>query len=322
MESLSLNGDKSHAPGNSIRHRNILVVVFDLVRSFVMTSPDNKKSTSPIDELLYYVNRAILLTIFFFLAVYKNVQFIYRRVVLRMLTLAYYPSKTPQLIREDVSSLPKIPKRLSCILDLRDDEDENGGIDGLINDISELAAWSISAGIPQLSIYEYSGDIAHYLPTLRHYISKNLAVYFGTDTTPSFSIRVPHDNAILYSTNFSSQEIIEPERVDLHISLLSRADGKPTIVELTKTMSELALNMELSVDDITTELIEEELNTLVGYEPDLLLSFGPSLDLQDYPPWHIRLSEIYWEPDNMYVNYAVFLRSLQKYANCKVNVGK
>lgn len=302
-------------PPNTIRSRGIISVGSSLLKSLLKSSPKDE-AVSVIEEIFFQINKAILLTIFFVLAIYKNFLYLYRRIFLRILTLAYYPSKTPQLIRNDVNKLGKMPKRLSCILDLKDDEDENGGIDGLINDISELAAWSISAGIMNLTIYEYNGVLIDYLPVLTRYIEKNLAVYFGTDSIPSFSIKVPHENSIIYSNNS------HPNSIDLSISLISRVDGKPTIVELTKTMSELALNLELSVKDITTELIDEELNTLVGLEPDLLLSFGPSLDLQDYPPWHIRLSEIYWEPDNMYVDYAVFLRALQKFSSCKVNLGK
>lgn len=311
-------------PGNTVRSRNMITVLNSIVRN-LFSSPSDKECKSATSEIFYLLNRAILLSIFFFLAVYKNIQYLFRRMALRILTLAYYPSKTPQLIREDVSKLAKIPKRVSCILDLRDDEDENGGVDGLISDISELTAWSISAGIPNLTIYEFNGTVTDYLPTLRRYIKKNLSIYFGTDAIPIFSIWVPHENLIIYSTD-ESQTIHPssppPHQVDLKITILSRVDGKPTIVELTKTMSELALNLELSVKDITTELIDEELVTLVGHEPDLLLSFGPSLDLQEYPPWHIRLSEIYWEPDNMYVDYAVFLRALQKYSNCKIKLGK
>lgn len=276
-----------------------------------------------LNWVVFYAGRTLLLGIFFWISIYKNVEYMYRRVYLKFLTLTYYPNKTPQLIREDVNKLTKLPKRVSCILDLKDDDDENGGVDGLISDISELTAWSILAGVPVLSIYEYTGIVQHHLPQLCRYIVKNLSQYFGTESVPVFSIRIPHSNTVIYSNNLDPSTQFEvPKVIDLEISLLSRIDGKPTILELTKSMCELAVNKELSIKDITISLIDEELIELVGVEPDLLISFGPSLDLQDYPPWHIRLSEIYWEPDNQDVNYSVFIRALQKYSNCKVNVGK
>ncbi|GEQ72267.1 hypothetical protein JCM33374_g5954 [Metschnikowia sp. JCM 33374] len=227
--------------------------------------------------------------------------------------MTYFPNNSPRVIRNDVTKLDKIPKHISCIVNLRSEDDENGGVQGVIADISELAAWTLSSGIPSLTIYEFNGAVKDHLPELQRYISKNLLTYFG-NPTPSFTLKVPHANTTLASS---------PDSVpDLEIALLSRVDGKPTIVELTKTISELSVNKELAVADITVDLIDEELNELVGPEPDLLVCFGPVLDLQDYPPWHIRLSEMYWEPDNNSVNYAVFIRALQSFSHSKVNLGK
>lgn len=275
-----------------------------------------------VEGLMFFIRHTILMALFFCISIYRNVEYVYRRIFLRFLSLAYYPNKTPQLIRDDVNKLSKIPKRLSCILDLKDEKEENGGIDGLISSISEITAWTILAGIPVLSIYEFHGVINDHLPELCRYIQKNLAVYFGTESLPVFSLKVPHSGTVIYSSSFGSLNSTPPGHIDLEISLLSRVDGKPTIVELTKTMCELASNKELSVEDITINLVDEELVELVGPEPDLLISFGPVLDLEDYPPWHIRLTEFYWEPDNRDTNYAVFIRALRKYSTCKVNLGK
>lgn len=267
-----------------------------------------------ISNLFNYINHLILLMIFFLMSIYKNWVFVYRRIRLKLLNLAYYPNKSPHIIRDDVNKLSKIPKKITCILNFKDEEEENGGIDGLFNDISELVAWCISAGILELSIYEFNGIINNYHPDLNRYINKNLKSYFGTEFVPTIQISIPHNNKVIVNKPGKS--------IDLNINLISRIDGKPTIVELTKTISELAINKELNIKDINIELINEELIELVGSEPDLMIIFNPNLDLQDYPPWHIRLTEIYWEPDNTNVNYAVFIRALQKYAKSKVNIGK
>lgn len=261
---------------------------------------------------LFYAKHSILLALFFIMSILRNFQFVYHKACLRFLSMAYHPNKSPQVIRDDVTKLGKIPKRVSCIVNLRSEDDENGGVEGLIADIAELAAWCLSAGIPSLTIYEYNGAVKSVLPELQRYIAKNLRSYFGM-LIPSFQLRVPHSNVTLCSGD---------EAPDLDLSILSRVDGKPTIVELTKTMSELTANRELSSKDITVKLIDEELCELVGPEPDLLVCFGPVLDLQDYPPWHIRLSEMYWEPDNNSVNYVVFIRALRQFLSCKANLGK
>ncbi|CAI5758569.1 unnamed protein product [Candida verbasci] len=307
-------------PPSTNRNINIFYIIMELIHNFLKSSFGNDKpveTTSILQLIIYYFNHLILLQLFFVIAIYKNIQFIYRKIYLKYLTLTSYPNKSPSVIRQDVVKLSKIPKVLSCLLDLKDDDDENGGKDGLINDICELTAWSISSSIERLIIYEYSGLLSQSydsLIDLRKYIKKNLGLYFGTDAIPTFSIKIPQKNLIIYSN--------ESKEVDIQIDLISRIDGKPTLVELTKTMSELALTKELALKDITIDLIDEELMELVGPEPDLLISFAPSLNLEDYPPWHIRLTEIYWEPDNKDVNYAVFIRALQQFSNCKINIGK
>lgn len=262
----------------------------------------------------YQVFHLILLSAFFVMSIFKNIEFLYHKAHLRFLSLTYYPNKSPRVIRDDVNQFRKIPKRLSCIVSMRSEDDENGGVDGVIADIAELAAWCTSAGIPSLTIYEESGLVKGSLGELQRVVGRNLRSYFGL-TIPSYDIKIPHTNVHLRSNEDSGA-------VDLEISLLSRVDGKPTIVELTKTMSELTANNELSVKDISVKLIDEELCELVGPEPDLIICFDPILDLHDYPPWHIRLSEIYWEPDNDSVVYLVFVRALRQFSESKVNVGK
>ncbi|QEL63168.1 hypothetical protein CJJ09_005364 [Candidozyma auris] len=198
----------------------------------------------------------ILLTVFFLMSIIRNFEYMYHKLYLRLLSITYYPNKSPVVIRNDVNNLAKIPS-ISAVLS------------GVL--------WR-----------------AH----------------------PAFTLKVPHSNkTVLCGTEVEGQPT-------LLISLLSRVDGKPTIVELTKTMCDLTANNDLSVKDITVQLIDEELNELVGPEPDLLICFDPVLNLHDYPPWHLRLSEFYWEPDNDSVNYPVFIRALRQFSNCKMNVGK
>ena len=269
-----------------------------------------------------WMNYGILLVVFFIMALYKHLEYAYQQAWLRFYTVVYYPNRTPQLIRDDVSRLNKLPRHVACILQLKDEKEQDGAAKGLVNGVGELAAWAVLAGVPALTIYESTGELKYQLANLRRHVSRNLAQYFGEDSTPTFVVKVPHSNISLYGNGVKAQSKPLVAQVDLEITLLSRVDGKPTIVELTKAMSELARNGELVPEDITIGLIDEELQELVGPEPDLLISFNPYLDLQDYPPWHIRLSEIYWEKGNSDINYAVFVRALQRFSNCKVNLGK
>ncbi|ODV63933.1 ditrans,polycis-polyprenyl diphosphate synthase [Ascoidea rubescens DSM 1968] len=298
-----------------------------LVNDVVDLIPGHDKSSEEPNfrEVLgYYFFHSILFIMLFFFSFYRGVQYVGNRLKLRFLSIAYNPSKSPQIIRDDVLKLPKIPKRVSSVLSLKPDQDEGGGVEGLINDSSEITAWCVAAGIQYLSIYEYNGVLKQRVPELRRSIHKKLSQYFGVNYVPNFVVKVPclnltfngvDDDFDVQSQGFNNKPVIE-------ISLLSVRDGRSTIVDLTKTMADLAVKNELVVDDVTIDLVDKQLTNLVGVEPDLIILFSPNLDLQSYPPWHIRLSEIYWEPDNDEVNYSVFLRALQKYSTCKVNVGK
>lgn len=79
---------------------------------------------------------------------------------------------------------------------------------------------------------------------------------------------------------------------------------------------------KLSPDDISLDLVDAEITESVMGEPDLLVLFGPSVELQGYPPWQVRLTEIYHMQDNTGVGYQVFLRALHKYANAQMRLGR
>ena len=58
-----------------------------------------------------------------------------------------------------MKNLDKLPKHLSVIVEYQEDDKSQGnaGLEGLVNDVCEIAAWTASAGIPFLSVYERTG---------------------------------------------------------------------------------------------------------------------------------------------------------------------
>ena len=56
-----------------------------------------------------------------------------------------------------MNRLNKTPKHLSVILQLPPDGGKKDRLETLVNDACEIAAWSASAGVPVLSIYERTG---------------------------------------------------------------------------------------------------------------------------------------------------------------------
>jgi dehydrodolichyl diphosphate syntase complex subunit NUS1 len=106
----------------------------------------------------------------------------------------------------------------------------------------------------------------------------------------------------------------------------------------------MSQNGKLSPEDITPELVDAEISEITTQplqasgrgvsplkpEPDLLLVFGPFLKLEGYPPWQIRLTEMYCTGDRNHgmtgygeaVEYQGFMRGLWHYAGAQMRFGR
>lgn len=267
----------------------------------------------------YTFYKSLLAVMFFFYGIFRYCQLQYNKSKLKIFDILNSPSNTPQLIRQDVVKLSKIPTRLAVILEMKPVGDVGGGLHGLLNDASEVVCWTVSAGVKHLTLYDHNGAMQKNIDQFRDEVYEHLSMYYGPDHVPNYAVKIPHYNQVFYNKKDSNDS---KSKVSIEISILSNRDGRETIVDLTRTMAELCSSKDLDVKDITVDLVDSELKQLVGQEPDLLLYFGPALDLQGFPPWHIRLTEFFWEEDNNQVTYSVFIRGLKQYAGCKVNVGK
>ncbi|KAJ9191454.1 hypothetical protein DTO166G4_6612 [Paecilomyces variotii] len=276
-------------------------------------------------------------------SIYVRLTQSYRAVVDRILAILYYHHHTPELIQKDVKGLNRLPEHLSVVLSLRKQED---ALEGLMDEVAELAAWSACAGIPTLSIYEKSGILKSYIPVLHQVVTSKLASYYGPPShQPTLLVFAPHHPVYRLSDVERSENKHNP--ATLTILLLSAPDGRETLVDLTKTLTEMAQNGKLSPDDISTELIDAEISEItsqptqngddgllptpiISPEPDLLLIFGPYVKLDGYPPWQIRLTEIFCTGDRSSsitggrdaVEYQGFLRGLCRYARAQMRFGR
>lgn len=84
----------------------------------------------------------------------------------------------------------------------------------------------------------------------------------------------------------------------------------------------MSQHRKLSADDISQDLVDAEITESVMPEPDLLLLFTPTVQLQGYPPWQARLTEIFHVEGNTSVGYQVFLRALHNFAKAQMRFGR
>lgn len=222
------------------------------------------------------------------------------------------------------------------------------------------------------------GILKSYIPTLHKTISDKLALYYGSPShQPYLRICAPHHTSYAPTSSHTKPSKAQ-KKASLTILLLSHSDGRETLVDLTKTLTEMSQSGKLSADDISTKLIDAEISELTSCqstsstspspspppalassssttqnesysgdetemlpstlftpikpEPDLLIIFGPIVKLDGYPPWQIRLTEIFCTGDKtssiaagreeVAVEYQAFLRGLWRYARASFRFGR
>jgi len=102
--------------------------------------------------LVYHVIHAIF-------SLYIRVRQTYHIVLDRAFAVLCYHHRAPELIRQDVRGLSRLPEHLSVILEFKGSERGTAGLEGLMDDLAEISAWCACVGIPMLSVYEKTGKL-------------------------------------------------------------------------------------------------------------------------------------------------------------------
>lgn len=264
-------------------------------------------------------------------SLYIRIRQAYNLVRYQISSVLYYHHATPQYIQRDVTGLSKKPKHLSALL-----KPENrrvaADLERLIDETAELATWCACAQIPMLSVYEKTGRLAQgaidtnskanlilgilkkHMPRIYEATTQKLAFYYGGEH-PTLAVSSPHRES------YSSPDM-DSNMGHLKLHLISAQDGRESVVDLTRTLAEMSQKGKLSPQDITIELVDNELSEGIMPEPDLLILFGPNIELSGYPPWQIRLTEIFCLKDNQSFGYQVFLKALRNFSSAQMRRGK
>lgn len=151
------------------------------------------------------------------------------------------------------------------------------------------------------------------MPRVYEATMQKLAFYFGGEH-PALSVSSPHKETY-------NSPVTDGKRGHLRLHLISNQDGRESMVDLTRTLAEMSQRGKISPQDISLELVDAELSEGIMPEPDLLILFTPYIELHGYPPWQIRLTEIFCLKDNEAFGYQVFLRALRNFAHAQFRKG-
>ena len=180
-----------------------------------------------------------------------------------------------------------------------------------------------------------------YLPQAHQHILQKLITYFGPNH-PGLVVTAPDQDSIetlggverskqldhktngrLHGHTFaSSEESLSLSTPHLRVIFISARDGRDALVDLARTFAEMRQYNKLRPDQIVPEIIDMELTEGVFPEPDLLILFSPHICLDGYPPWQLRVTEIFRMQDNSSVGYRVFLHALQNFARAEMRSGR
>ncbi|KAF2994127.1 hypothetical protein E8E14_002646 [Neopestalotiopsis sp. 37M] len=274
-------------------------------------------------EQLYSFTYALIHIIFSF---YIRLRIAYHALSLHVVSVLGYHHRTPEYIARDVRTLKKKPRHVSIIMSLEDGGKRGDAKVKLLNDVADITAWCASAGIPILTVYEKTGILKDNMESERREISRRLQDWFGKYQAPELHVHSPNMPP-LGPPNYRSNSAkggfntVDGTVSKMGVNIISAEDGRDSVVDLTKVLTEMSQRGKLRPEEVTMNVIDQELRQVLQ-EPDLLISFAPWVDLQSYPPWQIRLTEIYCEPDNQGVSYQVFLNALRRYSSATFKLGK
>lgn len=132
------------------------------------------------------------------------------------------------LIKRDISGLSKVPSHIAVVLQ------PSRGIDRLVDEVADLAAWCLCCSIPILTVYEAAGELKGLDSSVLIAVKRRIRRYFRDNKR----VRIATPGWDHVSGNFDEQRHQFP---DIEINILSREDGKEAVLELTKTLCSIAV---------------------------------------------------------------------------------
>ncbi|GAA5898892.1 ditrans,polycis-polyprenyl diphosphate synthase [Sporobolomyces salmoneus] len=252
----------------------------------------------------------------------------------------------------------KVPKRLAVILSPVGNGRGRRGKGG-IEEVQRLVGWSRELGVLDLTVYDRDGSLSNNVEELVSLLAEQeeeeqplivkrdpkyeeiiTLVRAGSPPSPSRSEQlVSQDSAtnssdetgsstlVPSSPSSDSLETSSPKSPSFTLRLISRSAGRPQLAKLARELVSSRLQNP-STKSLSSEEIAQEIDRFPLPEPDLLFVFGGSyLRLSGFPPWQIRLSEMYHYASPNWLrlpqlDYPIFRNALDLYGRAEMRLGR
>ncbi|GAA5835306.1 hypothetical protein JCM5353_006728 [Sporobolomyces roseus] len=246
----------------------------------------------------------------------------------------------------------KVPKHLAVVLaPVQWRAGSQGDVEAKKEQLIKLMEWCKELGIPQLSVYDRDGILvsnAESIATLNP--MQSMLVKNSPDGSPiitfvpSMSATPPRPDQIV---NLLDQDQLETASSDetgsttlvsdgtstpksspsFTLRLLSRQAGRPQLAKLAQELA-ISRSNKSRLSPLTSEKVAEAIDSFPLPEPDLVFVFGGSyLRLSGFPPWQIRLSEMYHYPSPAWLpsptlTYPIFRKAVDLYGRAEMRLGR
>jgi undecaprenyl diphosphate synthase len=185
----------------------------------------------------------------------------------------------------------------------------------------KIATYCKEIGLDYLTVYAFSTEnwkrsaeeVGGIMNILRDYLidsanfkGENIRLHFVGDLTP-----IDADIIEL----IEKAEADSAEATGLWVNIALNYGGRDEILHAVKDITNLALNGELTPNDITEQTISDHLYTAGMPDPDLLIRPGGEYRLSNYLLWQSAYSEIYID-DVLWPDYtpADLDRAIEEYS--------
>ncbi len=192
-------------------------------------------------------------------------------------------------------------------------------------DLANLVAWSLAAGIPNVSLYDHDGKIKAGRTELMAAFRAQESL--DAETRRSVSWRCggggtsgDHGDYSSMTTNGNGTGRTRGLR---NVSLLSVEDGRGDIVRAARKLAGRVSRGELAAEEIDQVAVERHLEANEGMpDPDVLVRIGPAESNMGFLPWQIRLTEIHQMESLEDVRWSDLFTVLIKFSRCEQRFGK
>jgi len=158
-----------------------------------------------------------------------------------------------------------------------------------LSHIAKVVSWCILAGIPEITLFDNQGMLK------KKKVDLELAI------------------------QEQGKRVLSVTRSKVNI--ISRDEGTHHIVDCTRQFCQQIRDKQLTSKDLTVTFVNSKLYDQFS-EVDVMIKFDSSLAMAGFPPWHLRLTEIFFCDSITQFCCPQFVQILSMYAGTVQRCGK